>query len=73
MIRNNIEDIRDLIGCMNELDVREDIMGKYIRKFIEFMVDCGVLKFGDFVTKSGRNTPFLSIGYYRPLTASQIR
>ncbi len=33
-------------------------MEKYKQEFIEFMVDCGVLKFGDFVTKSGRKTPF---------------
>ena len=35
-------------------------MEQYKKEFIEFMVDCGVLKFGDFVTKSGRRTPFLS-------------
>ena len=34
----------------------------YKQEFIEFMVECGVLKFGDFVTKSGRKTfYFLSI------------
>ena len=33
-------------------------MENYKKEFIEFMVDCGVLKFGDFVTKSGRKTPF---------------
>ena len=33
-------------------------MEQYKKEFIEFMVDCGVLKFGDFVTKSGRRTPF---------------
>ena len=26
--------------------------------FIEFMVSCKVLKFGDFTTKSGRKTPY---------------
>ncbi|MEC9465359.1 MAG: orotate phosphoribosyltransferase [Myxococcota bacterium] len=32
---------------------------------IEFMLDAGVLRFGDFVTKSGRNTPyFLNTGEY---------
>ena len=31
-------------------------MEAYKQEFIEFMVDCGVLKFGDFVTKSGRKT-----------------
>ncbi len=35
-------------------------------KFIEFMVSCGVLMFGDFITKSGRNTPyFVNTGNYR--------
>ena len=33
-------------------------MEAYKKEFIEFMVDCNVLKFGDFVTKSGRKTPF---------------
>jgi len=47
-------------------------MEKYKQEFIEFMVDCGVLKFGDFTTKSGRKTPFfINAGYYR--TGSQLR
>ncbi|HEY2735488.1 MAG TPA: orotate phosphoribosyltransferase [Polyangiales bacterium] len=41
-------------------------MEAYKREFIEFMVRCGVLRFGDFVTKSGRNTPyFMNAGLYR--------
>lgn len=41
-------------------------MEQYKQDFIEFMVDCGVLKFGDFVTKSGRKTPFfVNTGFYR--------
>ena len=36
-------------------------MENYKKEFIEFMVDCQVLKFGDFVTKSGRKTPFFFI------------
>ncbi|SHJ22026.1 orotate phosphoribosyltransferase [Parasporobacterium paucivorans] len=41
-------------------------MEQYKKEFIEFMVDCGVLKFGDFVTKSGRRTPFfINTGFYR--------
>lgn len=36
-------------------------MEQYKQEFIEFMVDCKVLKFGDFVTKSGRKTPSLLI------------
>jgi orotate phosphoribosyltransferase len=50
----------------------EKIMEKYKQEFIEFMVDCGVLKFGDFTTKSGRKTPFfINAGFYR--TGSQLR
>lgn len=33
-------------------------METYKKEFIDFMVESGVLKFGSFVTKSGRNTPF---------------
>ncbi|MBQ9550111.1 MAG: orotate phosphoribosyltransferase [Lachnospiraceae bacterium] len=41
-------------------------MEAYKEEFIEFMLDCEVLKFGDFVTKSGRNTPFfINTGFYR--------
>lgn len=47
-------------------------MEQYKREFIEFMVDCGVLKFGDFITKSGRKTPFfVNTGFYR--TGAQLR
>lgn len=47
-------------------------MEQYKKEFIEFMVDCGVLKFGDFVTKSGRKTPFfVNTGFYR--TGTQLR
>jgi len=47
-------------------------MEAYKEEFIEFMVDCGVLRFGDFVTKSGRKTPFfINTGYYR--TGEQLR
>lgn len=47
-------------------------MEQYKKDFIEFMVDCGVLKFGDFITKSGRKTPFfINTGFYR--TGSQLR
>ena len=41
-------------------------MERYKEEFIEFMVDSNVLKFGDFVTKSGRKTPFfVNTGFYR--------
>ena len=47
-------------------------MEQYKKDFIEFMVDCQVLKFGDFVTKSGRKTPFfVNTGFYR--TGAQLR
>ena len=40
-------------------------MERYKQDFIEFMVRCGVLTFGDFVTKSGRSTPyFVNTGRY---------
>ena len=42
------------------------------KEFIEFMIDCEVLRFGDFVTKSGRKTPFfVNTGFYR--TGAQLR
>lgn len=47
-------------------------MEQYKKDFIEFMIDSNVLKFGDFVTKSGRKTPFfVNTGFYR--TGSQLR
>lgn len=47
-------------------------MEQYKKEFIEFMIDCKVLKFGDFVTKSGRKTPFfVNTGFYR--TGSQLK
>jgi orotate phosphoribosyltransferase len=43
----------------------------YQREFIEFLVRAGVLTFGDFVTKSGRRTPyFLNFGNVR--TGAQL-
>lgn len=36
-------------------------MEKYKKEFIEFMVESNVLRFGDFVTKSGRKLHFLLI------------
>ena len=38
----------------------------YKQEFIEFMVKSGALTFGDFITKSGRKTPyFINTGNYR--------
>ncbi len=46
-------------------------MQDYQREFIDFMVRCEVLTFGDFVTKSGRKTPyFVNTGRYR--TGAQL-
>ena len=51
---------------------KENIMEDYKKEFIEFMIDCEVLKFGDFITKSGRKTPFfVNTGFYR--TGAQLR
>ena len=48
------------------------MMEQYKKEFIEFMIDFNVLKFGDFVTKSGRNTPFfVNTGFYR--TGAQLK
>jgi orotate phosphoribosyltransferase len=45
---------------------------QYKKEFIEFMLECGVLTFGDFITKSGRKTPFfVNTGNYK--TGSQLR
>ncbi|MBD7911346.1 orotate phosphoribosyltransferase [Clostridium cibarium] len=47
-------------------------MKSYKEEFIEFMIECGVLTFGDFVTKSGRKTPFfVNTGNYK--TGSQLK
>jgi len=44
---------------------------RYKQEFIDFMMDADVLKFGEFVTKSGRKTPyFVNTGLYR--TGSQL-
>jgi orotate phosphoribosyltransferase len=46
-------------------------MERHKGEFIEFMVRCGVLRFGDFTAKSGRKTPyFIDAGMYR--TGAQL-
>jgi orotate phosphoribosyltransferase len=41
-------------------------MQQYKKEFIEFMIHAEVLTFGDFVTKSGRQTPYIiNTGKYR--------
>ena len=34
----------------------------YKESFIELMIESGVLTFGDFITKSGRNSPYFKYG-----------
>ncbi len=47
-------------------------MERYKEEFIEFMLECGVLTFGDFTTKSGRKTPFfVNTGNYK--TGKQLK
>ena len=47
-------------------------MEAYKQEFIEFMVDCQVLKFGEFTLKSGRKSPFfMNAGAY--VTGSQLK
>lgn len=47
-------------------------MEQYKREFIEFMLECQVLKFGDFTLKSGRKSPFfMNAGAY--VTGAQLR
>ena len=46
-------------------------MEQYKQEFIEFMVDCQALKFGEFTLKSGRKSPFfMNAGAY--VTGSQL-
>ena len=46
-------------------------MEAYKEEFIEFMVDCDVLKFGSFTLKSGRQSPFfMNAGAY--VTGTQL-
>ncbi len=46
-------------------------MEQYKKEFIDFMVECNVLKFGSFTLKSGRQSPFfMNAGAY--VTGSQL-
>ena len=47
-------------------------MERYKQEFIEFMVECQVLKFGEFTLKSGRKSPFfMNAGAY--VTGAQLK
>lgn len=47
-------------------------MEQYKQEFIEFMIDCQVLKFGEFTLKSGRKSPFfMNAGAY--VTGAQLK
>ena len=47
-------------------------MEDYKKEFIDFMVECQVLKFGSFTLKSGRQSPFfMNAGAY--VTGSQLK
>ena len=93
MERYQVEDIRELIGAVNEpqtlgnrssqgrklvLKLEEsrleelEAMEQYKQEFIEFMIDCQALKFGEFTLKSGRKSPFfMNAGAY--VTGAQLR
>ena len=46
-------------------------MEQYKKEFVDFMLDCNVLRFGDFTLKSGRKSPFfMNAGLY--VTGSQL-
>ena len=46
-------------------------MEQYKQDFIQFMVDCDVLRFGEFTLKSGRKSPFyMNAGLY--VTGGQL-
>ena len=46
-------------------------MEQYKKEFIDFMVECQVLKFGSFTLKSGRQSPFfMNAGAY--VTGGQL-
>ena len=58
---------------LKSFKIQEDAdMEQYKQEFIEFMVDCNVLKFGEFTLKSGRKSPFfMNAGAY--VTGSQLK
>ncbi|MDY2839072.1 MAG: orotate phosphoribosyltransferase, partial [Treponema sp.] len=64
-----------LIFLKNSLRLRKNnrelFMEQYKKEFIDFMLECQVLKFGSFTLKSGRQSPFfMNAGAY--VTGSQL-
>ena len=47
-------------------------MEQYKQEFIEFMIDCNVLKFGDFVTKSATSLISALVGRGEEVILSSI-
>ncbi len=61
-VTQRVERVTD--GPADRYDPRP--MHDYQRRFVDFMLQVGVLSFGDFTTKSGRKTPyFVNTGKYR--------
>ena len=52
--------------CLKKGGMEKSMLTQSKKEFIEFMMSADVLRFGDFVTKSGRNTPyFVNTGNYK--------
>lgn len=63
--REAVPSVTDCLGMGTRME-------QYKQEFIEFMVDCRALKFGDFTLKSGRKSPFfMNAGAY--VTGSQLK
>lgn len=57
---------------MNDETERINTMDQYKKDFVDFMLECQALKFGDFTLKSGRKSPFfMNAGAY--VTGSQLK
>ena len=72
MLQLKIYETYDRIGKENWKQEDLEEMEQYKQEFIEFMIDCQALKFGDFTLKSGRKSPFfMNAGAY--VTGSQLK
>jgi len=63
----------NMVQCIRSTHYRGAfVMEAYKQEFIEFMVDCESLRFGEFTLKSGRNSPFyMNAGLYN--SGSRLR